>query len=136
MPLIHATRAPTQRTALLQVSPAVVPFNLDFHGKVPEAGVVRRNLLHSLAEVSWLSRPTACRSVFFVLTAFFLFGFRSSEQTFQYFRTCIPGFRRSRICLNATVQGPCVQYKACHEQLSTLFLWSSPCWHLKACRHV
>ena len=50
MPLIHATRAPTQGTALLQVSPAVVSFNPDFHGKVPEAGVVRRNLLHSLVE--------------------------------------------------------------------------------------
>ena len=70
MPLIHATRAPTQGTALLQVSPAVVPFFLDFHGRVPEAVVVRRDLLFSLAEVSCLTRPTACRRVVGLCTGF------------------------------------------------------------------
>ena len=36
-------------------------FNIVLHGNVLEAVVVRRNLLYSLAEVSWLPRPTACR---------------------------------------------------------------------------
>ena len=63
MPLILATRAPTQGTALLQVSPqrylliwtrtVWCPSWLWYAATCPD----------SLAEVSWLSRPTACRSV-------------------------------------------------------------------------
>ena len=52
----------TEGTALLQVSPfGSIFFNIVLHGNVLEAVVVRRNLLYSLAEVSWLPRPTACR---------------------------------------------------------------------------
>ena len=54
MPLIHATRAPTQETALLAGTPLGSTFNVVFHGKVPEAVVVRRDLPYSLTEVSSL----------------------------------------------------------------------------------
>ena len=52
-PLKHATRAPTQRMALMQVSPTAVLFN--------------RDLPCSLAEVSFLTPPSACRRAVVVL---------------------------------------------------------------------
>ena len=63
MPLIHATRAPTQEPAPFAGIPRGGTFESDLDGKVPEAVVVRRDLLFSLAEVSCLTRPSACRRV-------------------------------------------------------------------------
>ena len=57
-PLIHATRAPTQPTALMQVSTTAVSFNLDWHGEVLEAVVVCRDLARTLVSTP----PSACRS--------------------------------------------------------------------------
>ena len=58
------------------ISPALC-FNLDTDGMVSELVVVRRNLPYSLAEVSFLSLDSACRSpvaiVYFVPFVFFLY---------------------------------------------------------------
>ena len=59
LPLIHATWAPTQGTALLQVSPTALFFYLVLHGKVPETVALRRDFLYFLAEVSSLTLPSA-----------------------------------------------------------------------------
>ena len=42
--------------------PSAIPFNLDPDGMVSELVVVRRNLPYSLAEVSFLTLASACRS--------------------------------------------------------------------------
>ena len=86
---------------LLQVSPRGGTFETDLDGKVPEAVVVRRDLLFSLAEVSCLTRPTACRRVAGLCTGFdwipvssfhfLLFDIRSLALTdvfSWYFRDC------------------------------------------------
>ena len=97
----------------MQVSPTVVPFNLDNDSEVSELVVVRRNFLCSLAEVSWSTRTTACRravGLCFGLTWFlvlcvdcrvFLWLLRSVRLCFcseQHISYCISG--RSRRAAN------------------------------------
>ena len=51
--------------------PPAIPLNLVLHGNVLEAVLVRRRLLHSLAEVSWSTRTTVFRrAVGYVLVSF------------------------------------------------------------------
>ena len=55
--------------------PPALCFNLDTDGLVSELVVVRRNLPYSLAEVSFLSLDSACRSLvalFILFLSFFL----------------------------------------------------------------
>ena len=60
LPLIHATRAPTKERPLLQVSPRRHLFNLDIHGNMPKAVVVRDGWWSSLSSMSSL------RGIFFL----------------------------------------------------------------------